>query len=331
MNHSSVKSRQPKRTAWPIERLIHERSIALGFAIDNTSAQTYGSAVNSYIEFCRLHNFSVEPTIDTFTFYIVFMSRHIDPRSVDSYLSGICNQLEDHWPDVRNIRKSPLVSKTLKGYKRLWSKEVKRKHPLSREQLNDAFTKLPQSPSYDDILWIVMLFTGFFALLRLGEMAMHDNPAQRNPRKYVRRLSASCSPSQYEFLLPGHKADPFFEGNRVLIKDQTACNLFLSYIQFRDAKFPLNPYLWLCSNGSPPTRAWFIRRLRHFFPNTNIAGQSMRAGGATALAEDGAPPHIIQSAGRWASNTFHIYIRKHPTVLHAMLLANKSSHRESTI
>ncbi|KAJ6536656.1 hypothetical protein B0H10DRAFT_2246246 [Mycena sp. CBHHK59/15] len=37
-----------------------------------------------------------------------------------------------------------------------------------------------------------------------------------------------------------------------------------------------------------------MRKLRQLFPDINIAGQSMRAGGATALAEDGAPPHVIQ-------------------------------------
>lgn len=213
MIHSQVWSRQPTQTACTLERLVHERSIALGSAIDSTSAYTYGSALNSYIEFCHLHNFSIKPTIDTFSFYVVFMSRHIDPHSVDSYLSSICNQLEDHWPEVRNVRKSPLVSKTLKGCKRLWGREIKRKLPLSHDQLNAAANSLPPSPSYDNILWIVMLFPGFFALLRLGKMVMHNNPKLCNPRKYVRCLTAKISPSHYKFLLPGCKADPLFEGS----------------------------------------------------------------------------------------------------------------------
>ncbi|KAF9030108.1 hypothetical protein BDZ89DRAFT_1245282, partial [Hymenopellis radicata] len=41
--------------------------------------------------------------------------------------------------------------------------------------------------------------------------------------------------------------------------------------------------------------------------------------GATAMAEDGSPPHLIQAAGRWASDTFQIYIRKNPIVLQALL------------
>jgi hypothetical protein len=55
------------------------------------------------------------------------------------------------------------------------------------------------------------------------------------------------------------------------------------------------------------TRGWFMRKLRKFFPK-DIGGQSMRAGGATSLAEAGVAPPVIQAIGWWASNTFQIYI-----------------------
>lgn len=56
-------------------------------------------------------------------------------------------------------------------------------------------------------------------------------------------------------------------------------------------------------------------------PDSRWAGQSMRAGGATAMAEDGDPPQAIQAAGRWASETFQIYIHKNPFLLSTMLAA----------
>ena len=45
----------------------------------------------------------------------------------------------------------------------------------------------------------------------------------------------------------------------------------------------------------------------------------MCAGGATSLAEAGVPPNIIQAVGRWALDTFQIYIRKNSVLLQAML------------
>ncbi|KZP13627.1 hypothetical protein FIBSPDRAFT_753151, partial [Athelia psychrophila] len=50
-------------------------------------------------------------------------------------------------------------------------------------------------------------------------------------------------------------------------------------------------------------RAWFLQCFKLYVIG-NYAGQSLRAGGATALAEAGAPPDLIMAAGRWSSDTF---------------------------
>jgi hypothetical protein len=291
----------------------------MGAAIDNTTAHTYGSALNSYLEFCRLHSLPIEPTADTLSFYTVFMCHHISPNSVDSYLSGIINQLERHFPGVRETRKSMLVSRTMAGCKRLRGKPVKRKLPLSRHHLQFATASMPITASHDDITFVSMLFTGFYALMRLGELTIPDNLALRNSKKITKRTSVSIHENRYEFWLPAHKADKNFEGNHIIITNEDARHHFANYLHSRDSRFRINPFLWLRSNGKPPNRGWFMKRLRRIFPDHNIAGQSLRAGGATMLAEDGVPPHIIQAAGRWASSTFQIYIRKHPILLHAMI------------
>lgn len=63
---------------------------------------------------------------------------------------------------------------------------------------------------------------------------------------------------------------------------------FTRYLAARDGRFALRAELWVCGDGSLPTRSWFLRRLQHLFPD-NIAGHSLRSGGATALAECGTP------------------------------------------
>ena len=91
------------------------------------------------------------------------------------------------------------------------------------------------------------------------------------------------------------------------------------YLGSRDWLFPLHPQLWLWANGSSPTRSWFLQHLHQYLP-AEIAGQSIRAGGATALAEAGAPTDLIRGTGRWSSNAFKRYIRKNVIVLHALIL-----------
>src|SRR6267154_708534 len=108
-------SRQPVRQPWTMDRLIHERSILLRMAIDNSTANTYTSATNSYLAFCKIHNIPITPTSKTLSYYITFQSSHINPKSVESYLSGICNNLEPFFPDIRSNRAAALVKRTLKG------------------------------------------------------------------------------------------------------------------------------------------------------------------------------------------------------------------------
>ena len=61
----SSTSRQPVRQPWTLERLNHERSILLGMAIDNSTSNTYSSALNSYLTFCKTHTIPVDPTPET--------------------------------------------------------------------------------------------------------------------------------------------------------------------------------------------------------------------------------------------------------------------------
>jgi hypothetical protein len=176
----------------------------------------------------------------------------------------------------------------------------------------------------DDLLFLVMLLAGFRGLLRLGEMTVHDRPQMRQPGKYVRRLSLEWVAEGFAFWLNSHKTDRSFEGARILIPhhDSIPAPYFMDlYLARRDALFPINPYLFVTSSGAVPTRSWFLTRLRTIVPSRGFAGQSLRSGGATFLAEIGTPTHLIQANGRWSSDAFQIYIRKHPVVLQACLAA----------
>ncbi len=241
-------ARQPPRMPWSLDELVHKRAIALGLALDNASQSSYSSALNSYLTFCALHNFTIEPTADTLSFFVVYMSHQIEPRSVGSYLSGIVSQLEPHFPDVRAVRNGMLVKRTLKGCKRLRRKPIQRKQPVSRDHLRRALRVLTPMSSYDDILFVTMLVVGFYGLLRLGEMTMPDNTGLRNPRKYSKRSSVEWIAQGFAFWLPTHKTDTTFEGSRIVIpnKDDASVNAvptFHRYLSLRDARFPFNPFL----------------------------------------------------------------------------------------
>ena len=315
-------SHQPQWEPWTINWLVHEQSIALGLSINNSSHITYTSALNSYITFCKIHNFNIEPREQTLSFFVVYMSSHIKPSSVNSYLSGISNQLEPFFPEVWKSCNSMLMSRTMTGCQCHFGTPVKCKRPLSTDDLKTVISAIGTSAKHDDELFLAMLLTRFHGLMCLGELTFPDSVAHCNYRKVILWHNVDVTTKSYSFLLPGHKADCIYEENLVII-EQTALptspqTFFTSYLTSQDHFHPLKPELWLRESGIVPTHSWFIKQLHNFSPS-DIAGQSMHAGGATSLAEAGVPPNIIQAIGQWASNTFQIYIRKNPVLLQAML------------
>ena len=131
-----------------------------------------------------------------------------------------------------------------------------------------------------------------------------------------------------------------FEGDQVVIQKSTTAPdpfvLFHKYLVSRDSHFALFPQLWLRSNGSVPSRSWFLSRLHSVFPRS-IGGHSMRAGGATSLAAaghlksrqlgDGDPTLLsaifitIQHCCRLSCSMVGPFINPHLLMYHHSLLA----------
>ncbi|TFK78868.1 hypothetical protein K466DRAFT_534203, partial [Polyporus arcularius HHB13444] len=300
MTTRPARPRRPERQPWSLERLLHERALALEHALDKSTHSSYSSALRSYLSFCDRQHFTIEPTEQTLSLYVIYECHHIEPRSVDSYLSGICSELEPFYPNVRKIRSSTLVSRTLRGGKRLYSQPVKRKRALTSDDIDLAFERLHCSTKYDDLLFLTQLLTGFYALMRLGELVWPDRHDLRSFTKVSRRTTVLLTTHSFEFTLRTHKSDRQFSGDSVLVHDDSLAGprvveLFKTYLALRDSAFPCRAELWLRHDGSIPTRSWFIRQLRTMFlDDPLVCGHSMRAGGATALALAGVSGSLIQ-------------------------------------
>jgi len=93
MSSSTKQSRHSYKDTWTCDHLLHKRATAIACAVEPSSVSSYSSAVNSYFDFCSSHSLPVEPTPDTLSFYAIYMSHHIKPKSVASYLSSICSKL----------------------------------------------------------------------------------------------------------------------------------------------------------------------------------------------------------------------------------------------
>ena len=173
----SFKSKQPIHEPWTLACLQHECAIAIGSAINLSSLSSYSSALNSYITFCQAHQFPINPTPETLSFYTVYMCHHIKPKSVDNYLSGISNQLEPFFPNIHSHHHHLLVTQTFKGCKKLRPSPVSRKCPITRTELGSLRHHYlqPTLTTHDDKLFFALLLTSFHGLLHLGELVWPDN------------------------------------------------------------------------------------------------------------------------------------------------------------
>ncbi|KAG2056111.1 hypothetical protein BDR06DRAFT_838431, partial [Suillus hirtellus] len=245
-----------------------------------------------------LHHLPIDPTVNTLSFYVVWLSHHIEPRSVDSYLSGIASRLEETYPDVRKARRSSIVARTLHGCKRRMSSPVQRNLPLSVDDLESVRNTFGPTPGFDDSLFMALLFTGFITLQRLGELTWPDAVQHQSYRKVPMRHTLSITANSISYSLPYRKNDALGTGMTILILANSwtvgdPLPILKHYFACRDSAFPFHPALWLTSAGAVPTRGWFLHHLK-IHCGLRMSGHSMRAGGATALAIAGMTPDLIQ-------------------------------------
>ncbi|KAG6808295.1 hypothetical protein H0H93_000324, partial [Arthromyces matolae] len=66
-----------------------------------------------------------------------------------------------------------------------------------------------------------ILLTGFYGLMRLGELVNPDDRKLRDDRKIIKSSSVTFHDDFYEFILPSCKNDQLFEGNKIVIKTIT--------------------------------------------------------------------------------------------------------------
>ncbi|KAF5366590.1 hypothetical protein D9758_008950 [Tetrapyrgos nigripes] len=252
-----------ERETWTHDRLLHQRALALGHAINPSSKLSYSSATESYIQFCQNHQFPINPTPDTLSLYVAYMCYYIKPPSVSTYLSGICNELKPFYHNIHQTRSHFLVRHTLKGCRKLHQHETWQKHALEQEELSEVYSDLCQSKSHDDWLFLAILSISFLAIMHLGELVWPDSTAHHKLQKVTMRSTLSITDNVLEFSLPTHKADKHFDGNKIRIEstgtDDDPIEIVCKYLESCNHLFPAHLNLWAHSDGSIPTQNWFIQ------------------------------------------------------------------------
>ena len=165
------------------------------------------------------------------------------------------------------------------------------------EHLSFFVTHARSSQSYDDLLFATIISCCFYGCHRSGELVQSNDKSLFDWRKIIKCSSLAFFGERVQYCLPYHKGDPFYRGTDVLFTPQDIANpvtLLTEFIELRDKCHGAATSLFLCEDGSQPTRSWFdsifFSVLDHSF-----GGHSARAGGATFYASLGLSEDIIQA------------------------------------
>ena len=182
---------------------------------------------------------------------------------------------------------------------------------------------------FEDLLFLAIAFVAFYGLARLGESIQTSQAASLNTLFMDNIIihDDSNPPCILIYLLLVKIRNSAFPD--ILIIHQSFDNLslfkiILNYISYRISLHLTHDsgYLFCHKDGSLATKRWFLNKLNSLFPEKHLAGHGFRAGGTTELILRGLLPHIVQMIGRWSSDTFEEYIRRHPLVMNAYLASS---------
>jgi hypothetical protein len=299
-------------------------------SIEDSTRKHYTTGARDYVRFCLLHGLSLEPTPSTLARYIAYSSLFIS--SGPKYLSGARHFLARAYPDFEKNRSSPQVQAAIAGMRKIRADPIRRKLPLRTCHLH-LFEQLARATfAYDDLLFATLISCAFYGCHRMGELVTSNDRTLLDWRKVIKRGSLQFEGGRVSYTLPYHKTDRFYSGTLILFVEQEVANpiaLMGEYLQRRDALHGAKAALFLCEDGSLPSRSWFDRR---FFKvlDRSFGGHSARAGGATFYAALGISEDVIQALGRWSSQAWKSYIRDNPTVRAEAQLASIRGRGEST-
>jgi hypothetical protein len=192
---------------------------------------------------------------------------------------------------------------------------TKRSRELSLEDLATIKSRMDMR-DYGDLMFYCMTLCGVTGLHRLGELVEPDEERLKAPRKMVKRESVTMDDRTLRYHLPYSKADNMYNGAAVEIEWSALPTklefrrLMLRYLLWRDAIVGNGGTLWITQGSITPSRRWFVERIKGIL-GAEFAGHSMRSGGATILHQQGATAATIKNKGRWSSDAYQSYVRKH--------------------
>jgi len=296
-------------------------------ALRGSTSYTYQTGIATYTTFCKIHRLRpipAQPMILASFAAHMHLTYNLSPSTITTYLYGVKafhTQLGIHCDLTTGV-----LQQVLRGIRRsLYGvggerHKPRKKLPITLKILHNlkkhVFAKGRWPKQDATMIWAAMC-SATNGLLRSGEFCVKGRKWKNNPKLLIVAALNTADTNTYKLHLRDTKTDTFGAGTTVhLFRDNTStCPVAAleEHLKHKTTSSAGDPLFAWKGTGKPLTYTELVRVLRSLLQEIGeqpdrYGGHSFRRGGATSLARNGTPDHIIQILGRWNSFCYRAYI-----------------------
>ena len=288
------------------------RDSYLASALSESSNKVYKSGLKTYKKFCAQLSLPLFPlTQTTLEVFVNTLAKKLSHDTIKVYLSGLQfhSIIRGYTEHISSMMRLDYV---LRGIRRkASSKPNTTRHPITFSHLELLFTFFETHfCQFDCLMLQAAICVAFFGLLHSAEFTA-TSPFSWDPSTHLSVPDIKKGPcGTLSLTIKASKTDQFRSGTEVHLGKVNSkfcpVTALKRYLRIRGN---IHGPLFLFSDQSFLTRCKLSVFIKECFPNsTNLNTHSFRIGGASAAAQAGVPPLVIQKLGRWKSNCFLRYI-----------------------
>ncbi|KAL1948033.1 hypothetical protein VTO73DRAFT_12108 [Trametes versicolor] len=323
-----------------IQRII----VVTSQAWAESMAGTYGSGLLVFHVFCDIRGVPEEQRAPASELVILAFVASIAgayaPSAISNYVNGV-----RAWHVIHGLEwavDKDQLKAAIDGASKLApdSSKKKKREPATVALLHSLSAQFDLSVSLDAAVWACVLVS-FFSLARLGELTVKNQSAFKqasHPSRSSLRLERHRGGSEVRCIfLPCTKSAP--QGEDISFARQSApidpWNALDIHLQLND--LPQDSHIFAYKRrpadtvGIPLTKPEYNKRMKAALTAISaptIHGHSLRIGGTLEYLLRGLSFETVKAIGRWKSDAFTLYLRKHAQVLAPYLQDNTDTWTE---
>lgn len=298
-----------------------------------STAKTYSTGLRNFHRYCdaaipRVPEVNRAPaTEDVILGFISHCAGLYSSSAVRNYVYGV-----KAWHELHRVSwriSDTVLNLAFRGARRLapaWTKRTPR-DPVTVETMTSIRGQLDISCGLDAAVW-ACLTTTFWSISRLGEFTV-PTLKSFDPAKHIKRSDVQLDVEHGRdrhavttFRLPFTKTKADGECAHWAAQSGPCYPraALLNHLQVNNPALNAHLFSWRSTAGEfkPLTRKAFLDRVNKALQDVGegpVQGHSLRIGGVLEWLLRGKSFETVKVMGRWASDAFQLYLRKHAAIL----------------